>query len=106
MADYKDFLSNSEQYFSQAMLKAKRYIECGIWLGIDKSNLHVWGENFKSPEGKLLAAILLEEFVYKSEAQIKALIEHALISSIPRCFSSNTIEILSDVSGFQSLRTL
>ena len=92
---YQDLLPDVDNLWLKSKVQAEKLIECGFWEGIAYKDLIHWMGNFKTPEEKLLCALLLDRFNFKSSAQLKALIGHSLISCMPACFIKETSTILS-----------
>jgi hypothetical protein len=60
--------------------RAQKLIRCGAWEGIDQARLESWLNQFEAREKQLLGACLLDNFIFRSKAQVEALLKAALTS--------------------------
>tara|TARA_Y100001934_G_scaffold147459_1_gene177073 strand:+ start:440 stop:1342 length:903 start_codon:yes stop_codon:yes gene_type:complete len=92
-----DDLDDASDRLAIARMRATRLIETGIWNGLAYSDLQAWIANFKSPDEKLLASLLLDSFTFKSQEQLAAQIKACLTSSIPYSLANRSIDILNGI---------
>ena len=72
-----------ETYSNLILKRSRQYISYGFWNGIEQANLLRWYKNFSRPEHSFLAALMLDNLVYRSNKQIQALLAHFLGISLP-----------------------
>jgi hypothetical protein len=92
---------NAEIYLDQVVNRCRGYIRLGLWT-IEPAALDGWLSNFVSPEEKHMAACLLDEVVFRSESQVRAMIlqllQRTLSDAMADCnqFGIDWQELLSD----------
>jgi hypothetical protein len=60
--------------------RAQKLIRCKAWEGVDQARLESWLNQFEAREKQLLGACLLDNFIFRSKAQVEALLKAALCS--------------------------
>lgn len=83
MTSYKDLLDQTPEYMLKVKQYAKLLIDEKIWDSISHNDLDGWLSNFKTPEEKLLSALLLDSLIYRSAQQTTALLRSALECALP-----------------------
>ena len=83
MTSYKDLLDQTPEYMLKVKQYAKLLIDEKIWDSISHNDLDGWLSNFKTPEEKLLSALLLDSLLYRSAQQTTALLRSALECALP-----------------------
>lgn len=83
MTSYKDLLDQTPEYMLKVKQYAKLLIDEKIWDSISHNDLDGWLHNFKTPEEKLLSALLLDSLIYRSAQQTTALLRSALECALP-----------------------
>ena len=66
-------------YCEMVFCRSNQLIDTGIWEGIDKNRLNDWIECFRNNSNDLLAALLLDNLIYRSKDQCLALIRHLFL---------------------------
>lgn len=74
---------NGEVFMSEVFLRCEGLIELGIWNGISKTRFLQWLTNFRDALEQYFAACVLDNLIYRSEAQTLALIEHLFQRVLP-----------------------
>jgi len=104
MKSYKDCLYELTDYMARVKQSSRLLIEQNIWDSISYDNLDVWLSNFKTSEEQLLSALMLDNLIYRSAGQTKALLLYALDSALTNAVyptpwdvlhGDNYLEILS-----------
>jgi hypothetical protein len=83
MTSYKNLLDQTPEYMLKVKQYAKLLIDEKIWDSISHNDLDGWLNNFKTPEEKLLSALLLDSLIYRSAQQTTALLRSALECALP-----------------------
>lgn len=94
MRSYKDCLDELTDYSTRVKQNARLLIEQNIWDSISYDSLDSWLNNFKTPEEQLLSALLLDNLIYRSAGQTKALLSYALDSALTNAAYHNPWEVL------------
>ena len=103
MTSYKDLLDEAPEYALKVKQYAKLQIDQRIWDSISSNDLDNWLGNFTEPEEKLLAAILLESLISRSEAQTASILTSALQCSLPNAKYNNPLEIFEGIDYLKVL---
>jgi hypothetical protein len=70
-------------YYQEIVDRCHRFINCGIWEGLDKLRLRAWLANFKTDEEKYFSACVLDALIYRSEKQTVSLLRHLFQRILP-----------------------
>jgi len=70
-------------YVSQIHEKVNNLINHRIWSGIDKLKLKQWLKNFDSEEEKYFAACVLDNLIYRNDAQTESMLYNLISIDIP-----------------------
>lgn len=63
-----------------ALTRARQLIRQKIWEGVDEARLTAWFAQFEARDSQLLGACLLDNFIYRSRAQVEAILRAAMCS--------------------------
>jgi len=75
--------SNWESYFQALQSRIANLIDCQVWTGIHPTAIDSWLANFRTPPEQYFAARILDELIYRSEAQTLALVDQLFLRSLP-----------------------
>jgi len=100
---YKDFLDEVPEYIVKTTQYARILIDEKIWDAITHDDLDNWLSNFKEPEEKLLAGLLLESLIHRSSEQTKSLLATAIDVAISSALYPNPLEALENESYYDFL---
>ena len=70
-------------YIREITERCEDLINIGIWAGIDVQRLQRWLNNFKTEEEEYFAACILDNLIYRSNAQTKALLKQLFQRTLP-----------------------
>lgn len=65
-------LKDSNLFIAQTQDRAQNFIRSGIWGAIDEDRLRNWIHQFEQYDSALLGAVLLDNLIFKSKAQVIA----------------------------------
>lgn len=70
-------------YISQINEKVNNLVKHNIWRGIEKIKLKQWMKNFDSPEELYFAACVLDNLIYRNNAQTESMLYNLISIDIP-----------------------
>ncbi|MBA4689451.1 MULTISPECIES: phosphoribosyltransferase-like protein [Stutzerimonas stutzeri group] len=105
MISYKDLLEETNEYFTKVKQYARQQIDQKIWDSITSTDLDNWLSNFKSPEEKLLSAILLDAFIPRSAAQTTSVLTSAIERALPQAIYSNPQEVFEGTNFLEKFKS-
>lgn len=82
-------IQDSNLFISQTHDRARNFIKADIWASISQDRLNNWIRQFEQYEASLLGAVLLDNLIYKSKAQVKAMLS-CLMTGPELCRSFTT----------------
>ena len=74
-----------ETYINHVYERGVMLIENRLWSGIDIFRYKGWWNNFNSTEERLLAALLIDRLIYRSEEHILSMLFDLFVMAIPNC---------------------
>lgn len=83
MSSYQDRMDEAPDYIARVKAQSKLLIEQKVWDSISHQDLDDWLGNFDSLEENFLAALLLDNLVFRSSDQTNALLYHAIDTCLP-----------------------
>lgn len=73
-------MERDERLFIEgAVSRARQLVRQQIWLGVDEARLEAWFSQFETRQCSLLGACLLDGFIFRSRAQVEAML-HGVLS--------------------------
>ncbi len=76
------------QYIDRITKRCDSLIRSHIWAGVDRNNLSNWIKSFKGADEEYLSAIILDNLIFRSEQQTKALMVQVIQKIIPQLLQS------------------
>ena len=77
--------SSIESYISHVQDRGMMLIRNRLWDGIDPFRYKGWWKNFNGTEERLLAALLVDRLIYRSEDHVKSMLFDLFTVAIPNC---------------------
>lgn len=72
-------MERDERLFIEGTVnRAKQLVRQQIWSGVDEARLEAWFGQFEARQASLLGACLLDGFIFRSRAQVEAILHGAL----------------------------
>lgn len=87
-------------FIAQTQDRAQHFVRSGIWSAIEESRLNNWIEQFETYDAELLGAVLLDNLIYKSKAQVISTLS-SLMTGPELC-----LDMTYDLELSESLRKL
>lgn len=78
-----------ETYVESVFSRSEKFIDMGVWHGIDKVNLKSWKTNFTTVEERYFAALVLDNLTYRTEDHVKSMLVDLFTIGIPNAFRLN-----------------
>ncbi|MFM0565640.1 phosphoribosyltransferase-like protein [Paraburkholderia sediminicola] len=72
-------ITDTSLFISQAHDRARNLIKTGVWRSIELHRLNTWLIQFEQYDASLLGAVLLDNLIFKTRAQLLAMLEYLLI---------------------------
>ena len=82
-----------ETYVESVFSRSEKFIDMGIWHGIDKVNLRAWRNNFRTVDERYFAALVLDNLTYRTEDHVKSMLIDLFTIGIPNAFRLNGDEM-------------
>lgn len=74
-----------ESYINHVCERGMMLIRNGLWDGIDLFRYKGWWKNFEGMKERLLAALLVDRLIYRSEEHMKSMLFDLLTVAVPNC---------------------
>lgn len=74
-----------EAYIEHVYERGMMLIRNGLWAGIDLFKYKGWWKNFVRTKERLLAALLVDRLIYRSEEHMKSMLFDLLTVAVPNC---------------------
>ena len=74
-----------EAYINHVFMRGTMLIENRLWNGIDIFRYRSWWKNFSGTQERLLAALLIDRLIYRSEEHMLSMLFDLLTMSLPNC---------------------
>lgn len=74
-----------ESYIDHVCERGMMLIRNGLWAGIDPFRYKGWWKNFEGTKERLLAALLVDRLIYRSEEHMKSMLFDLLTVAVPNC---------------------
>ena len=74
-----------EAYINHVYMRGTMLIENRLWNGIDIFRYRSWWKNFSGTQERLLAALLIDRLIYRSEEHMLSMLFDLLTISLPNC---------------------
>ena len=78
-----------EAYINHVFMRGTMLIENRLWNGIDIFRYRSWWKNFSGTQERLLAALLIDRLIYRSEEHMLSMLFDLLTMSLPNCMRLN-----------------
>ena len=92
-----------ETYVESVFSRSEKFIDMGIWHGIDKVNLRAWRNNFTTVDERYFAALVLDNLTYRTEDHVKSMLIDLFTIGIPNAFRLNGDEMYNTMRYSLSL---
>ena len=74
-----------EAYINHVFMRGTMLIENRLWNGIDIFRYRSWWKNFSGTQERLLAALIIDRLIYRSEEHMLSMLFDLLTISLPNC---------------------
>lgn len=86
-----------ETYVESVYSRSEKFIDVGIWHGIDKVNLRAWRNNFTTVDERYFSALVLDNLTYRTEDHVKSMLIDLFTIGIPNAFRLNDDEMYKTI---------
>ncbi|MEL4277242.1 hypothetical protein AAEH77_11960 [Shewanella xiamenensis] len=95
--------NNSDEIFERVIQKSMTLIKLKYWDDIEKTQLNKWLNNFKTPEEKYLAAVILSKLMYRSKESIRAFGSHLFHIILPQLLEEIGIYKIQSLNDWEKI---
>lgn len=78
-----------DTFVESVFSRSERFIDMGIWRGIDKVKLRAWKNNFITVDERYFSALVLDNLTYRTEEHVKSMLIDLFTIAIPNAFRLN-----------------
>lgn len=90
MSDYLQIPDGVDLYIDRVTRRCDALITSEIWNGLERNQLEYWLRSFKHTlEGRYFSALVLDSLIFRSKAQVEAMMVHGIQRLLPQLLRGN-----------------
>lgn len=90
-----------ERMYEEILKRCHSYISLEYWDNIDNIKFNKWLDNFKTPEEKYLAALILHKVVYRNKKCILSMLSNIMQIVLPQYLNNKNIFIINNLEEWE-----